>query len=99
MPRTFLVSRHPGTAKWVESQGIAIDRKVEHLDMAEVQAGDVVIGTLPVHMAAGVCERRARYLHLVLEVPPEARGLELTAEDMTRFGARLVEHWVKTTAS
>lgn len=97
--RTFFVTRHPGAVEWVTRQGISIDRTMTHLDLSDVQPGDVVIGTLPVHLAAEVCARRARYLHLALELPAESRGLELTAEDMARFGARLVEHWVKRTSN
>ena len=57
--------------------------------------GDVVIGTLPVHIVAEICARGGRYLHLTLDVPPQARGRELTADDMERFGARLEEYEVK----
>lgn len=93
-PRTFFATRHTGAVEWVARQGIAIDRTVQHLDVAEVQPGDLVVGTLPVHLAADVRARGARYLHLVLELPPESRGLELTADDMDRFGARLSEYRV-----
>jgi CRISPR-associated protein Csx16 len=92
---TILVTRHAGAVEWAKRQGIAIDRMVEHLDPAEVQPGDVVIGTLPIHLAAEVCLRGARYLHLVLDLPPERRGLELTAEEMRRLGARLEEYSVE----
>ena len=44
--------------------------------------GDTVIGTLPVNLAAEVCARSARYLHLSLEVPREVRGRDLTADEM-----------------
>jgi CRISPR-associated protein Csx16 len=50
-----------------------------------------VLGTLPVNLAAEVCERGGRYLHLSLDLPPEFRGRELTPADMQRFGARLEE--------
>lgn len=91
----YFVSRHPGAREWVVRQGIAVDRVVEHLDLAEVGTGNVVVGTLPVHLAAEICARGARYLHLSLDLPPEQRGLELTAEDMQRFNARLEEYRVE----
>jgi CRISPR-associated protein Csx16 len=97
--RTLFVTRHPGAVEWCARQGIAVDRTVEHLELAEVQPGDVVIGTLPVHVVAEVCSRGARYLHLALELPAEQRGRELTAEEMVRFGARLVEHRVESVSS
>lgn len=70
-------------------QGLAVDKQVAHLDPAEIEAGDQVIGSLPVHLAAEVCARGARYYHLQIELPPELRGNELTAEQMEQCGAEL----------
>jgi len=66
-----------------------VDRWVRHLDPLEVDQGDIVAGTLPVHLAAQVCGRGARYLHLSVAVPEHARGGELDVEDLMRYGARL----------
>ncbi|MGQ0566595.1 MAG: CRISPR-associated protein Csx16 [Gemmobacter sp.] len=90
----LFITRHPGAIAWAARQGIAA-RMVAHLDPAQVGAGDVVMGTLPVHLAAEVCGRGARYLHLTLDLPPEARGRDLTADDMERFGATLQEFSVR----
>lgn len=95
---TFFVSRHAGAADWARAQGLAVDRRLAHLELGEVRPGDVVIGTLPVHLAAQVCARGARYLHLVLELPPERRGRELSAADMAACGARLEEYRVQRVA-
>lgn len=84
----FFVTRHPGAVEWAARRGISA-RMVPHLDPADVASGDVVMGTLPIHLAAEVCARGGRYLHLELTLPPEARGRDLTADDMDRFGARL----------
>ncbi len=92
---TFFVSRHPGAAAWAQAQGLAVDRLVVHLDPVEVGAGDTVIGTLPVNLAAAVCARGARYLHLSLDLPAERRGRELSAADMAACGARLEEYRVQ----
>ncbi len=91
---TFFISRHPGALDWAAGEGIAVDRVIAHLDPETIQPGDVVIGTLPIHLAARVCERGGRYLHLSLELPPEQRGRELSAADLRRFGARLEEYRV-----
>jgi CRISPR-associated protein Csx16 len=91
---TYFVTRHPGAVEWARESGMAIDRQLAHLDIAEVKAGDCVIGTLPVHLAAEVCALGARYFHRALETPPEWRGRELSAEDLRRFGARTVEYRV-----
>ena len=86
---TWFVSRHPGALQWMQQHGPAFDCHVLHLDPAQVQRGDTVIGTLPVHLAAQVCARGAVYLHLVLETPPEARGRELSAQELAALGATL----------
>jgi CRISPR-associated protein Csx16 len=86
---TFFISRHPGALEWAKRQGLKIDRYVVHLDSAEVSPGDIVTGSLPVHLVADICARGARYLHLVLDLPDHARGRELSADDLEQFGARL----------
>ena len=86
---TWFVSRHPGALQWMQQHGPAFDCHVPHLDPAQVQRGDTVIGTLPVHLAAQVCARGAAYLHLVLAAPPEARGRELSVQDLLALGATL----------
>lgn len=86
---TWFITRHPGAREWAQSVGLLIDRHCAHLDPAEVQAGDTVIGTLPVHLAATVCQRGARYLHLSLDVPEHARGHELDADGLRACNPRL----------
>lgn len=86
----FFVTRHKGAAQWAAGEGIDAQH-VSHLDLDMVQEGDTVIGTLPVSVAADVCAKGARYLHLTLNVPEALRGTELSAGDMTRLGARLEE--------
>ncbi|HXF47489.1 MAG TPA: CRISPR-associated protein Csx16 [Burkholderiaceae bacterium] len=94
----WFVSRHPGAAAWARRQGLSVDRMVEHLDVAAMQPGDTVIGTLPVHLAAAVCERGARLLHLALDLPPALRGRELSAEELAACGARLEQYRVERVA-
>lgn len=88
----WLITRHPSARAWVEHVGITYDRFLEHLDTRKVMTGDIVIGSLPVHLAAEVCSHGARYLHLTLTLDREGRGLELDEEAMMRFGARLQEY-------
>lgn len=92
---TYFVSRHPGARDWAEEEGIAVDLVVVHLDPVDVAPGDIVIGSLPVNLAADVCARGARYLHLSLELPAALRGRELTAEQMRELGARIEEFRVE----
>lgn len=92
---TWFVSRHPGAIAWAQGQGLTIDRWVEHLNPEEVKAGDSVIGTLPVNLAAGVCKRSARYLHLSLNVSARWRGQELSSDDLQNLGVRIVPYSVR----
>lgn len=91
----YFVSRHPGARDWAAAEGLVVDDCIAHIDVAHVQAGDVVIGSLPVNLVADVCARGARYLHLSLDLPVDARGIELTAEAMRRYGARVEEYRVE----
>jgi CRISPR-associated protein Csx16 len=89
---TYFVTRHTGAAQWARQEGIAVDRQIDHLDINDIQPGDTVIGSLPVNLAAEVCAKNARYIHLTLELPYEWRGRELSTDDMRRFGAKLEEY-------
>jgi len=86
---TWFISRHPGAREWVRRQGVTIDRYLDHLHPEQISPGDRVMGTLPVNLAAEVCQRGARYLHLSVDIPPDYRGRELTTEELERFGARI----------
>jgi CRISPR-associated protein Csx16 len=87
--RTYFVSRHPGAREWAGMEGIGVDEFVAHLDVGRIGRSDTVIGSLPINLAAEVCARGGRYLHLSLTLPPGLRGKELTAEDLQRLEARL----------
>ena len=92
----WFVSRHPGAIDWMAAQADwQVDHWVAHLHVDEVQAGDVVLGTLPLGMAADVCAKGAR--SWFLEVPMQAtqRGQELSAALMTDMGCRLTEFVVQ----
>lgn len=92
---TWFVSRHPGAIEWARRHGVAFDRQAHHLDLGMVAAGDRVLGSLPVNMAAELCDRGAEYWHLSLRLLPEDRGRELTADDLDTGGARLERYRVE----
>lgn len=86
---TYFISRHPGARDWAAQEGIPVDRVIDHLDPSLLQAGDTLIGSLPVNLVAEVCARGCRYLHLSLDLPAALRGRELSAEEMRACGARI----------
>ena len=89
--KVWLVSRHLGTLAWARAAGLVWDEAVSHLpDVAAVQPGDRVYGTLPLHLAAEVCAAGAEYWHLVLRLPQNARGLERSAAELEALGGRFV---------
>ncbi len=63
---------------------------MQHLDVDLIQKDDIVIGTLPVHMAAEVCEKGAKFYFLSINMNFEQRGKELTVEDLITQGCRIV---------
>jgi len=57
---------------------------------ASLRKGDLVIGTLPMHLAAQACEITGKpFGFFSMFVPPEERGNELTVKDMESFGAEI----------
>ncbi len=92
---TWFVSRHPGALDWAAQQGLRVDKQVSHLEPTQVQAGDTVIGTLPVNLAAVVCQRGALFYNLSLDLPAHWRGRELSAEELHQCKARIERFDIK----
>lgn|SRR5690554_5901823 len=91
----YFVTRHAGALEWLKSQIQAPAIHLDHIDeIADIKHGDVVIGTLPVHMAANVCSQGARYFHITLDLPREWRGKDLTAQQLEQLGTTLTEYMV-----
>jgi CRISPR-associated protein Csx16 len=87
----YFVTRHEGAVEWARRRGIEAEL-VPHLNPAQIEKGDTVLGTLPIQIVASINERGARYLHLEMTVPAEQRGIPLSADDMDRLGATLIEY-------
>lgn len=94
MAKLWIVSRHQGAIAWLNAQGWQ-GTQIDHLDIDCVNEGDVVMGTLPVNLAAEVCAKKAQYIHLSLRIPFELRGVELSSEQMMAYGADLKVYDVK----
>jgi CRISPR-associated protein Csx16 len=95
---TFFISRHPGALEWMQRQRIPFDRHETHLDIKAIQAGDTVIGSLPVNLAAEVCARVAHYQHLSLQLDATDRGRELSALELENYEATLETYFVEKSA-
>jgi CRISPR-associated protein Csx16 len=94
---TLLISRHPSAIAWVKSK-VRVDEVLTHLtddDIANLTSEHTVIGTLPIHLAAAVCEKGANFVYLSLDTPPELRGSELSVEQMDALGARLEKYRIE----
>ena len=86
----YFVSRHPGALEWILQQPQwQVDCFLRHLDPQDIQAGDVVLGTLPLHLAAEVCARGAMFYFLTLPQTADGRGSEYSAEEMQQMGCSL----------
>jgi len=96
---TKFVTRHPGALDWLKSQYPSIAESAttfSHFDVTkDVEAGDVVVGVLPVNLVADVCSRKARFIALQMVLPAEMRGKELSEADMISCGASLQEYHVE----
>lgn len=96
---TWFISRHQGAIDWVKQQRIAVDHWVTHLNVDDIQSGDTVIGTLPLHLAAKVCEKGARFFFLTLNLHTDQRGRELSAIEMAQADCSLAEYDIKNVSS
>ncbi|WP_281785195.1 CRISPR-associated protein Csx16 [Uruburuella suis] len=86
----YFVSRHEGAVAWIKQQPQwQVDVFVRHLNPADIAVGDVVLGTLPLHLAAEVCARGAMFYFLTLPQTADGRGLEYSAEEMQQMGCGL----------
>lgn len=93
---TYFIGRHAGTVVWIKRQPITIDVFKENFEPEDVKPGDTVIGTLPVHLAAAVCDKGATFVALTLDIPKEKRGLELTESEAIESNIRLCAFEVKS---
>lgn len=79
----YFVSRHPGAIAWIKKQTEwKVDAFITHLDIDTIKAGDIVLGTLPIHLAALVCQKGAEFYFLTVPQEENRRGTEYSIEEM-----------------
>lgn len=86
--KTLFVNRNVGAQDWAKKHGFATAEVVESFNPSMVEAGDTVVGTLPLPLAAAVHAKGAEFIALTMKpVPAELRGTPLSAEQMDELGA------------
>lgn len=80
---TIVVTRHPSLIVYLKSKGMIPEgtKIISHVNAPEEIRGKHVVGILPLHWAS-IADR---VTELPLDLPPEARGKELSVEEVTRF--------------
>lgn len=91
----WFISRHQGAIEWIKQQNIHIDYFVKHLNLEDIEQNDVVIGTLPIHLAAEVCQKGATFYFLTLMLSEAQRGTELSAEELNQQQCKIEPFIVK----
>jgi len=97
--RRIICSRHAGAVNFARSEleraGLGNDWEVvAHLDdstLAQLGEGDILVGVLPTNLIARLKQAGVRVILITLNLPPEARGKELSVEQMRSYGGKLEE--------
>ncbi|AMO56226.1 CRISPR-associated protein Csx16 [Endozoicomonas montiporae] len=89
--RTFIVSRHSASIEWIKQQGYEHAEVIHHFAATQLQRGDLVIGTLPVHLAREINEQGIRFIYFSINVPESMRGKEISAGLLSTLNPRLEE--------
>ena len=95
----YVVSRHMAARDFILDRGffgsvILIDHFSKE-DLELLKPDDIVVGNLPVQLVASICQTGAKFYALVLDLPLEARGKELTLLDMYKYKARLESYYAE----
>jgi putative CRISPR-associated protein (TIGR02620 family) len=91
---TFIVTRHAGAIRWLNSSGITGEIISQWTDERTNQLvpGDLVVGVLPLPLIADVIRTGARFGLLILPaIAFSQRGQELSPEEMEHAGANVTE--------
>ena len=86
---TTCVVRHQGAIDWIKKQNIHIDTWTDTLDLNSVKSGDIVMGILPIHLAAEVCSKGGSFVALCMDLPKQYRGKELSVEELENLSCTL----------
>ena len=90
MNNKIIVTRHQGTVEWLQRRGIKapVLPRAKRTDVEN----RVVYGVLPVMLAAYAKEV---WIIEIPHLPFMAKGVELSADDLEKYGAKLVHYKVR----
>lgn len=88
----IIVTRHAGAIEWLRQQGI-VGKVIAHATAAEIR-GKIVIGALPLNLAAQAAEVWAIDMP---DLTAEQRGKDLTPAEMDDAGATITKYVVRYT--
>ncbi len=86
----IIVTRHEGAIEWLRKQGIT-GKVYSHVGEYDVY-GRIVVGNLPMHLAAMAREVWAIEMP---NLPENRRGVDLTPAEMDSYGASLIRYEVR----
>lgn len=89
---TVIVTRHKATVLWLKENGIT-GKVVKRITNPEMLRGKIVIGNLPPYLMAYA---KLNKVVSFTVLPESKRGVELTLDDMYRYGAYLKSYVVFT---
>lgn len=97
--KILIVTRHQATVEWIKSTLRPSDEVsvVAHYTPGAEESFDYVVGILPMNLVADMYVRnpQIRYYQVIMDVPEEFRGKELTSEQMKEFNARYIQYYVE----
>lgn len=92
MGAVLIVTRHPGLVTYLRARGLApLDCEVVEHATADLVRGKHVIGVLPLWLAV----EAETVTEIPMSIPPELRGVELTAEQTAEFAGEPRTYAVK----
>ncbi|WP_026353845.1 CRISPR-associated protein Csx16 [Woodsholea maritima] len=89
----YFSSRHHGAIDWMMRHHPEF-KIISSLFEIDIIPGYIIAGNFPLSLAAEICAKGARLFSIDMNLAPDLRGTELTAEQMEISGAKLVEYYV-----
>lgn len=99
----IFVTRHKGAIEWARRHGVlgtktVFAKTVPNLTediLSEINEKYTIVGDLPVHIAARVCAKGARFFYLDIGDKDKSSIKELTANEMEMCGTRIIEYRIE----